>query len=292
MNNFEQYIIKKYNYEGQKWLHNLPNVISQMADKYHLSNLKPVSNLSINYVMTGQQKDLLVIVKLNLDHKDLKQEAMALRNLPKPSVPKIIAEEDGMLLMERIIPGMNLKEYMNIQTEEIKNSNKRIEICCRLMEQIHKNHIESNDCNFPRVEDQFAALDREWTDLPALYLDSARKLKNKLLKSLQEKQIPLVLLHGDLHYENILLAESANNQVWLAIDPKGVIGYPINEVWASIMDIEKDSIHIAEYFGFDLWEVRKWYFVHLMLASCWSIEDKSNPERFLNLAAVAFDFIQ
>jgi streptomycin 6-kinase len=35
-----------------------------------------------------------------------------------------------------------------------------------------------------------------------------------------------VLLHGDLHQDNIL----SQGDDWLVIDPKGVIGFPINEI--------------------------------------------------------------
>ena len=54
----------------------------------------------------------------------------------------------------------------------------------------------------------------------------------------------------------------------MVIDPKGVIGYPINEVWAFIIDIEKDTEFIANYFKFNLQEVRNWYFIQLILAIC------------------------
>ncbi len=53
---------------------------------------------------------------------------------------------------------------------------------------------------------------------------------------------------------------------------KGVIGSPINEVWAFVMDMEKDTDYIAKFFHFDVKSVRQWYFVHLILASIWNIE--------------------
>ena len=106
-------------------------------------------------------------------------------------------------------------------------------------------------------------------------------MRDKLLTS-HETQI---LLHGDLHHDNILKHEEG----WLIIDPKGVIGYPINEVWAYVMDMEKDTKFIAEFFNYNLNTVRHWYFVHLILASCWCLEDNLNPDKFLNLAIKAYE---
>ncbi len=127
----------------------------------------------------------------------------------------------------------------------------------------------------PYIKDQLKALDKEW-DLPKTYLQKARKLRDELLQNSE----PQILLHGDLHHENIL----QNGKQWLVIDPKGVIGYPINEVWAFIMDIEKDTEFVTNYFDFKLQEVRSWYFVQLMLAICWNLEDGIENELFLKLA--------
>lgn len=93
------------------------------------------------------------------------------------------------------------------------------------------------------------------------------------------------MLHGDLHYDNVL----KHQEGWLIIDPKGVIGYPINEVWAYCMDMEEDTKFIAAFFNYDLNTVRYWYFVHLILAACWCLEDNLPPDKFLNLATKAYD---
>ena len=87
------------------------------------------------------------------------------------------------------------------------------------------------------------------------------------------------MLHGDLHHDNIL----QNGDGWLVIDPKGVIGSPINEIWAFIIDIERDVPFIARYFDFKMQDVLDWYFIHIVLAICWNLEDNVNSDLFLNL---------
>lgn len=80
--------------------------------------------------------------------------------------------------------------------------------------------------------------------MPTEYLEKARILKNQLLSI----SYPEVLLHGDLHQKNILL----NNDHWLVIDPKGIIGFPINETWACVEDLDNDLKYISNFFGYPL----------------------------------------
>ena len=75
------------------------------------------------------------------------------------------------------------------------------------------------------------------------------------------------------------------------IDPKGVIGAPIHEVWAFIMDFETDTQFVADFFALDSQEVREWYFVHLMLALCWSMEDGTSLNLFLGLAEKVYPLV-
>jgi streptomycin 6-kinase len=89
-----------------------------------------------------------------------------------------------------------------------------------------------------------------------------------------------VLLHGDLHQENIL----SNGNSWVVIDPKGVIGDPIHEIWACVEDPIYDLKFLASYFGYSLQDIVEWYYVHLILASCWQAEDGLDTSLFLTLA--------
>ncbi|WCR57425.1 MAG: hypothetical protein PG979_001482 [Rickettsia asembonensis] len=57
------------------------------------------------------------------------------------------------------------------------------------------------------------------------------------------------------------------------------------------MDIEKDTEFVANYFVFKLQEVRSWYFVQIMLAICWNLEDGIENELFLKLADKAYSLV-
>ena len=93
-----------------------------------------------------------------------------------------------------------------------------------------------------------------------------------------------VLLHGDLHHENILAAERAS---WLAIDPKGVIGEPAYETGAllrnrlpNLLDapqavrvLTRRIDQLSEMLYFARARVRNWAMAQAVLSMWWTIED-------------------
>ncbi|HJD60250.1 MAG TPA: aminoglycoside phosphotransferase family protein [Rickettsia endosymbiont of Omalisus fontisbellaquei] len=265
MDRFKNNIISIYKEQGEIWLEKLPEIVAELAKEWNLSNLRPIDNLSFNYVLSGYQNNKPIILKLSFAAKDLVNEAEALKAFAGFGAATILVQKDNALLLERAVPGISLKSY---------SLDNKIAIACSVMSKLHRASIPKIH-QFPNIKDQLKALDKEW-DLPKTYLQKARKLRDELLQNSE----PQILLHGDLHHENIL----QNGKQWLVIDPKGVIGYPINEVWAFIMDIEKDTEFVTNYFDFKLQEVRSWYFVQLMLAICWNLEDGIENELFLKLA--------
>ena len=75
MKTFEKNIINLYGEKGRQWLDRLPNLVTKLASTYGLSNLKPVNNLSYNYVLSGFQGPQPIILKLGLDIDGFKREA-------------------------------------------------------------------------------------------------------------------------------------------------------------------------------------------------------------------------
>ena len=212
-------IVKIYGKRGEGWLDGLPRRIEQLQHSWGLSGLKPFPNLSYSYVLAGLQGNVPVILKLSPDANLIDKEAMALNAFEGFGAVSVLGCEEGVLLLERAVPGDLLKSSLPKE--------KRIEIACKVIDKLHQAPIPSKE-GFPSIEEWLAAIDKEW-DLPKDHLKRARKLKNKLLKKDSGRKI---LLHGDLHQENIL----SNGNSWVVIDPKGVIGDPIHEIWACVED--------------------------------------------------------
>jgi len=267
METLKNNIVKIYGKRGEGWLAELPRKIEQLQRSWGLSELKPFPNLSCSYVLTGLQGNIPVILKLSPDANLIDKEAMALNAFEGFGAVSVLYREEGILLLERAIPGDLLKSSLPKE--------KRIEIACKVIDKLHQAPIPSKE-GFPAIEEWLATVDKEW-DLPKDHLKRARKLKNELVKKDSGRK---VLLHGDLHQENIL----SNGNDWVVIDPKGVIGGPIHDIWACVEDPNHDLKFLATYFGYSFQDVVEWCYVRLILASCWQAEDRLDPSRFLTLA--------
>jgi len=285
MNTFQSNIINIYGEKGEAWIDELPQIVSAISSRLDLRDLKEVTNLTYNYVLSGLQGNNPIILKLGLDHEALTREAFALRCFEGCGAVNVLAEDKGMLLLERAVPGTSLRSYFPDQEHE------SIEIACKVMKKLHKANIPITH-NFPHIKDWLTALDKD-SAIPDAYLKKAQKLRDQLLQTAK----PDVLLHGDLHHDNILQNDddearhSFSEGGWLVIDPKGVIGSPMNEIWAFVMDIERDIPFVAQYFNFRTQDVFNWYFVHVILAACWNLEDNIDASLFLRIAAKAYKYV-
>lgn len=268
---FEFNTVNIYGNKGRAWLDRLPEHIQQISSKFNLHDLEPLPNLTYNYVMSGFQGDNPIILKLASDSEALKREAVTLKCCAKYGAAKVIAEGNGMLLLERAVPGISLKSYFP-DKDTIS-----IEIICKVMERLHQ--AKFSKChNFLHIKDWLSALDKDW-NLPTYYLQKARKLRDKLLQPAE----PDVLLHGDLHHDNIL----RNGNSWMVIDPKGVIGPSAYETTAFIRNpipdllayknaeqiIQNRISTFANHLDVSSTTIAEWCFVQSVLSWVWKLED-------------------
>jgi len=111
MNTFHSNIISIYGEKGRVWLDEVPELISAISSKHGLRDLIEVTNLTYNYVLSGFQGDNPIILKLGLDHEALTREAFALKCFAGYGAVKVLAEDNGIFLLERAVPGISLKSY-------------------------------------------------------------------------------------------------------------------------------------------------------------------------------------
>lgn len=269
MNIFEKNILSVYQDDGRRWLDGLPRQIQELETLWNLEHLNPLNTLSYNYVLSGFQSDTPIILKLSPDTTDLNREARALDAFRGLGTVSVLNRRKNALLLEQAVPGHSLKNHPP------KSGKNNIEIACNAAQRLHQASLPM-DADFPKIEEWLATLDKKW-DIPNTHLLKARLLKQQLLAKTSS---PRVLLHGDLHQGNILSHEND----WLVIDPKGVIGFPINDLWACVESPNDDLQYISKRFGYPSDEVINWYYVHLVLAACWQVEDNLDATLFLKLA--------
>lgn len=281
MTELEKNMTNLYGEHGRQWLANLSKLTAQIAIKHGLSNLKPVQNLSYNYVLSGLQGSQPVILKLGFDAAELKREALALKAFAGFGVIKVLMENDGMLLLERAVTGVSLKSYFP------EKDNDAIHITSECLKPLHQAPI-AVDHHFPHVKDWLVALDNDM-GIPTDYLHIARQLRDELIATSASP----VLLHGDLHHDNIL--QNANG--WIVIDPKGIIGEPAYEVAAFIRNpipellthnnstsiVENRIAQFAKTLKLPEQRIIDWCYVQSVLAWAWALEDNGDEIYFRKL---------
>jgi streptomycin 6-kinase len=134
---------------------------------------------------------------------------------------------------------------------------------------------------FPTISDWGKVFDRVCPDpIPKWMFDKAQEIFNEFSEDKKE----LVLLHGDLHSDNILSSERG----WLIIDPKGVVGEREFELGAYLRNpyydypkgsdyekLETDRIfQFAEELGFDKIRILNWAFACAVISLVWFLEDE------------------
>src|SRR5215472_9375496 len=126
------------------------------------------------------------------------------------------------MLLEKLEPGTPLTSITN----DIEATTIAAKVMKMLWQPAPPNH------QFPQVTDWGKGFSRlrarfggQSGPLPEKLVDKAEQLFGELAASQSEQ----VLLHGDLHHDNILQAQ---REPWLIIDPKGIIGEPVYETGA------------------------------------------------------------
>ena len=288
---FRQNILNTFGEKGKKWLVDLPLIVEKTCSRWKLSYLEPVDNMTYNYVAKAiANNGLPVVLKISCDEKLVHDEMQALKHFEGHGSINLMDydKSNQALLLQQAIPGTTLKTYYPVEAEFVMDC---------YASTIHKLHSKplQHMHHFPHVDDWLKSIDSVRSDrIPEPLLKKAIRLKNAMSNTPGK----LVVLHGDLHHDNIL----KDGDQWLAIDPKGIIGE--SEFEAAAFDFihetelkedheikklfEKRSELLAKKSKLDLRRLRDWTFVRLILAAAWCIEDKGDPSWDLKMAAKLF----
>lgn len=278
-----------YGDKARHWLDNLPQLSASLAFQWDLRDLNACDDLSYNYVMSGWRDDAPIILKMGIDLAAIQQEYFAIRAFNGHGLIKLLEADlaQGAILITRAIPGKTLISLFPDMDDMA------LRTACRLAELLHKATIPS-DHKFPLLSEWFSIIDQHW-DLPTAKLALARNLKNDLIN----KSKTNVLLHGDLHYANIL----SDGDDWVVIDPKGVIGDPMYDITGCLLrepfqqmmalpDVKARLQHrmrfVADYLKTDLKKIWAWTYIQTVMSICWSLEDKQE----VSLKRVFLDILE
>ena len=281
---FAQRILHMHGDAGRAWLARLPQIIANCAQRWDLVLGGPFGNLSYNFVMVASTRaGLPRVVKACTPTGEFAQEAEALRLFAGRGMAQLMADDpaDEVLLLERLLPGKPLRDLPDVTQSTA--------IAAGVMRQLWR--PVPPDHHFPTVAAWSVGLTRlrQHYDggtgpFPAALVEKAEILYAELSAS----AAPAVLLHGDLHHENILAAQRAP---WLAIDPKGLVGEPAYEVGAWLRNPKPYFLHrpnphlilarqvdqLAEELGLDRTRILCWGLYQAVLSAWWDVEDHGQP---------------
>ena len=264
---------------GVAWLDRLPALTKGLEERWSLEAGPPFHNLSYNWVVPAVREDgTPAVLKLSFPgDEEFGTEAGALKVFDGGGICRLLEldADRGAMLLERLEPGAPLTT--------VENDEEATAVAAGVMKKLWRPAPADHD--FPLVSDWAGGFDRlrkrfdgGTGPMPARLVEDAESLFADLLASQGE---PL-LLHGDLHQENIL---TAGREPWLAIDPKGVVGEAAYDTAALLHNpvetldapdpkrLLKRRIDILSgELGLDPTRVRAWGLAQAVLAAYWGLE--------------------
>jgi streptomycin 6-kinase len=270
---FKQTIIGVHGDSGEAWLRELPFQIARCEQTYGFKIGDPYK-LSYHYVAQARMENgEKAVVKIGLpNHKDLIAECKALKIMGRgDGMVKLIDDHlnHGLLILEKLNPGTMLSEVSSDDTA--------VSIASSVMKKIWQPY--AGDHSFPHLSDWMAGLKRvEQNIIAEKWIHKAEVLFDDLINSITKP----ILLHGDLHQDNIL----KKGQDWLAIDPKGVIGeaeYEVTSFSKNYLFDKKNPKGVLRK-RLDLFEKELdldrsrmigWGFCQAVLSACWCLEERA-----------------
>ncbi len=267
-----------YGEKGTQWLDDIPDIIAHCEDRWLLQVGRPFLNLSYNFVAPGiLEHGREIVLKLGVPNPELDSEIEALRLYDGQGAVQLLESDKGLgaLVMDRLRPG----RLLSSMTDDDDATMIAADVMQRLWRPL------ATDNPFATVAQLAGGLGRlrqrfngGTGPLPAKLVSKAEALFADLLIT----SPPPVLLHGDLHHENILL----NGEDWLAIDPKGLSGNPVYETAALLVNPIPDFLSmpqpqtltrrvdlLSDYLGFERQRILAWGFAFSMLAAWWCVDD-------------------
>jgi streptomycin 6-kinase len=197
------------------WLERVPDLVAECVEEWGLRLREPYAPGAAGYTVRAELPDgRRAVLKLIHPDRESEHEADALALWDGQGAVKLLARDDGRsaMLLERCEPGEPLAAA---------GPDVALEVLIGLLPRLWVQAGEP----FRTLEDEAAS----WIGyLPEQWAHSGRAVERRLvdaavdaLSSLSASQGEQVLLHQDLHGDNVLAGE---REPWLVIDPKPLVG--------------------------------------------------------------------
>lgn len=287
METLEKNVINIWGEKGKTWLKNLPAIIAELSAHWCLNKVISIDNMSYNYVALAiQNNDHPVVLKISCDKQLIENEYRALKHFDGIGSIRLIEVNTKLnaLLLEQAVPGYLLKKYHPKNIEEtIKIYSGVIKVLASRPTPFEK---------YTHVHKWCLAIDRIYDKrINIMYIQKAKELRDFLLYSAEKEY----LCHGDLHLENIVQQQN----IWLSIDPKGIVGEMAFEAaafdlidkkeWTEPRAIQNKIVNrvslLANTLNIDKERLLAWFFLRSIISAQWFVEDNGDPDEMMNLVS-------
>ena len=198
------------------WLERVPDLLAARSAEWDLRLGDPYVAGAAGFLVRAELADgTLAVLKIVYPHREAEHEADALQAWGGDGAVRLLARDDDgwVMLLERCVPGSHIAEILD--------GERALDVMVELLPRLWKPAAAP----FRHLADEAAW----WVEcLPVDWEQLGRPFERRLvdaavdaLESLASSQGEQVLLHQDLHGENVLAAQ---REPWLAIDPKPLAG--------------------------------------------------------------------
>ena len=266
--------------EWATWVDGLPKLVQSQIDEWDLTADGAPTHGHCSIVLPARAPDgTPAVLKVAFPDAESEHEHLALRRWGGNGAVRLLRAEPyrRAMLLERL-HSRNLNELWDVEACEVVAS---------LYRRIHVPAL-------PQLRTLAECIERWTTDLTELPRSAP------LPRRLVEQAITLgrdfaadpastgTLIHGDLHYENVL---AADREQWLVIDPKPVNGDPHYEIapmlwnrWDELAGDTRDGVRrrfyaLVDAAGLDDDRARAWVVVRMVHNAMWELTDSAEPDR-------------
>jgi streptomycin 6-kinase len=265
--------------QWQSWVDGLPRLIRAQFDEWDLRPDGPAQHGYCSIVLpvrTGE--DVPAVLKAAVPDDESEHEHLALRRWAGAGAVRLLRADPHRrtMLLERL-QQRNLNELWDIEA---------CEIVAELYGRIHVPAL-------PQLR-SLADYTAQWTadlkqlprnaPVPRRLVEQAVALGGDLAT---DPAVTGTLIHGDLHYENVL---AADREPWLAIDPKPMNGDPHYEVapmlwnrWDELSGYVRDGVRrrmsaLVDAADLDADRARAWVIVRMLHNAMWELTETPRPD--------------
>lgn len=199
---------------GLSWLRRLPRIVSDLARQWRLELGEPYESSNVVYVVRAVRADQDVVLKVQWPYRESEYEAEALKVWNGDGAVRLLAHdrERSALLLEHCSPGTHLAN---------SDSDSVLSVLMDLLPRLWKPAGAPFRSLAQEAETWRSSLVADWEAAGRPFERSLLDAALGYLSRLPASQGEQVLLHQDLHGDNVL---SAEREPWLAIDPKPLVG--------------------------------------------------------------------